>query len=372
MASAVRIAGRAQKAHNRIVRVLILFMAPVLFAQPAQTPTPVFTRENIVPLPGNRARTLSPGMVVELYGQHLAPETWCGANATPPAPYPVEVCGVRVLVGTSPAGLMFVGAGQVNFKIPADAPAEGSAPIQVCVRGVCSAPVAMKFRTHTFIGLRGTAAVHMPVWVEIDEPPPYEVQYPCADSPWSFDGYGFEVRRNGQLLAPAPMPKTTAGQVYPGPRRGGCRAAAELSALPLHLLYDFAQPGVYSVRFTATELTGPRKGTITCQSDWTDITVQPYSGAKRDEWLQSMAERVKSAPPEVLIADIIPSLLAWPDDKALAVLLPLAALPVPMGSPGQFARYALAAFSDDLLRRVIPPDRLLDYCPPDGHCRVAN
>jgi hypothetical protein len=104
---------------------------------------------------------------------------------------------------------------------------------------------------------------------------------------------------------------------------------------------------------------------------------------------------VKSAPPQALIADVIPSLLAWPDDKALTVLLPLLALPGPkaqiangiydpttgapfpngsdlMGYAGQFARASLAAFSDDLLRRIIPPDRLLSFCPPDGRCRAAN
>jgi hypothetical protein len=353
--------------------------APAMFAQPAQIPAPVFTRESIVPLRGNRAKLLAPGMVVELYGRHLTPEPWCGQNATPPAPYPVEVCGVRVMVGTSAAGLMFVGPGQINFKIPADAPAEGSSPIQVCVRGVCGAPVVMQFSTHkAFLRLRGAAAVHMPVWVEIDEPAPYEVKYPCEDSPWSFGGYHFEVRRNGQPLAQAPLPKTTIGQVVSVPARGGCRAAAEPSALPLHLLYDFDEPGVYSVRFTATPLVGPISGTTICQSDWTDIAVEPYVGSKRDEWLQSMAEKVKSAPPEALMADVVPSLLAWPDDKALTVLLPLFALPRPasgsdpMGDAGQFARYGLAAFSDDLLRRIIPPDRLLSYCPPDGRCRAAN
>src|ERR1035438_7771324 len=95
-------------AYNRIVRILAVFLAAaVLLAQPAQTPAPVFTRDGIVPLQSNAAKFLAPGMTVELYGQHLAPEPWCGQNATPPAPYPLEVCGVQVLVGTSPAGLMY-------------------------------------------------------------------------------------------------------------------------------------------------------------------------------------------------------------------------------------------------------------------------
>jgi hypothetical protein len=312
-------------------------------------------------------------MPVELYGQHLAPEPWCGQNNTPAAPYPLEVCGVRVMVGTSPAGLMYVGPGQINFKVPADAPAGGSAPVQVCVRGVCGAPVAVQVSSGSAgLRLRGTAAVHMPVWVQIDAPAPYQIKYPCADTPWSFNGYQFEVRRNGQPLSPAAPWKDTMGHAVMGP----CRAAAQPSALPLHLLYDFDQPGVYSVRFTAIAPINPTVPAF--QSDWTDIKVDPYSSSQRDQWLQSMAERVKSDAPEALIADVIPSLLAWPDDKALTVLLPLLALPAPMsasdqmGYAGQFARYSLAAFSDEVLRQVIPPDRLLSLCPPSGRCRSAN
>jgi hypothetical protein len=91
-----------------------------------------------------------------------------------------------------------------------------------------------------------------------------------------------------------------------------------------------------------------------------------------------MAEQVKSAPPETLIADVIPSLLAWPDEKALTILLPLLDLPAPsgagdkIGQAGQFARFGLAAFPDDLIRRLIAPDRLLNYCPPNGRCRADN
>ena len=353
------------------MRVLIVFLAaPVLFAQPPQTPAPVYARESIVPLPSNAAKLLAPGMAVELYGAHLAPEPWCGQNATPPAPYPVEVCGVRVMVGSSPAELMFVGPGQINFRIPAGAPAEGPAPIQVCVRGVCGAPVMMQFSAHTaFLRLRGAAAVHMPVWIQIDAPPPYQVKYPCGDTPWSFDGYQFEVRRNGQLLSQQPPPKDALGHAAMAIGPGSCAAAAQPSALPLHLLYQFDQPGVYSLRFTAIAPAGPNQGTTTCQSQWTDIAVDPYSASQRDEWLQSMAEQVKSASPQTLMADVIPSLLAWPDDKALTVLLPLLDQ---TAYAGQFARYSLAAFNDDVLRRVLPPDRLLSLCPPNGRCRIEN
>jgi hypothetical protein len=88
-----------------------------------------------------------------------------------------------------------------------------------------------------------------------------------------------------------------------------------------------------------------------------------------------MAEKVQAASPRDLIADVIPSLLAWPDDKALAILLPVATRPDAsdlMGLAGEFARAGLAAFDDATLRRVIPPDQLLDVCPPDGRCRGTH
>jgi hypothetical protein len=134
-------------------------------------------------------------------------------------------------------------------------------------------------------------------------------------------------------------------------------------------LYRFDQPGAYSVRITA------RKGAeILYQSDWTAIEVQPFSEEKRAEWLASMAAKVKSGNPRDLASDVIPSLLAWPDEKALAILLTI----IPDCTKGCvnqdffgdiYGREALAAFDDALLRRVIPPARLLQLCPPDGKCK---
>jgi hypothetical protein len=354
------------------VRALILLAAvPSLFAQAA--PAPVYTRESIRPGQGGDSKILAPGMVVEVYGQHLAPEPWCGASRTPPSPYPAELCGVRVLVGPSPAGLMYVGPAQINFTIPANAPAAGSAPIQVCVSGVCGAPVTMQFAARkAFLRPRGAAYVHMPVWIDVYQTTNEPVRYPCRITPWSFNGYRFEVRRNGQTVSPIPQ-AAAANSASPG----GCWDGAVSGRLPLHLLYDMDQPGTYSVRFTATRREGPTL-TVVSQSDWTDIGVAAPPASARDEWLQSMAEKAQSASPRDLITDVIPSLLAWPDDKALAILRPLAGRPAPkdasdqMGLAGQFARASLGAFDDATLRRVIPPDQLLNFCPPDGRCHRTN
>ena len=110
-------------------------------------------------------------MVLTLYGGHLAPEAICGQPRVQPA---LEMCGVRVLIGDSPAELLYVSSGQINFKIPGDVPAEGFAELRVCVGAVCSAPVSFWFSTRTaLLSLEKPASVRMPVWIHVDPPPPY-------------------------------------------------------------------------------------------------------------------------------------------------------------------------------------------------------
>lgn len=136
-----------ERAHNEVVRILILFLTACgLFAQ-SQAAAPKFTREGIRPARGN-PKALAPSMVVELYGTGMAPDPWCGQERMPKTPYPREICGVRVLVGASPSELLYVSATQINLKIPTDAPVEGSAPFQVCIAKVCSDPVTMPFSAH--------------------------------------------------------------------------------------------------------------------------------------------------------------------------------------------------------------------------------
>jgi hypothetical protein len=303
-------------------------------------------------------------MVLELWGRNLAPEPWCGAERIPKDPLPFEICGVRVLIGSRPAELMYVSSGQINLKIPADLLAEGSAPFQVCVASVCSAPFPMRFSAHTaLLKLAGPASVHMPVWIAIDAPSPYVVAYPCDESPWSFEGYEFEVRRNGRPLAALRPPDGSAPRIGATGRR--CTGPTLRSALPLHLLYRFDESGVYSVRLTAS-----KEGRTLYQSDWTDIEIEPFSQEKRDEWLRSLEGQASRRD----VYDVVSSLLAWPDEKALALLLKV----IPENIQGcvnydcvrlSFGKAALAGFDAGLLRRDIPADRLRQLCPPTGGCR---
>ena len=339
----------------------ILLVALAAFSAVAQPPQPIpyFTSNSIRPL-GNGTRLLAPDMVLELYGQNLAPDPSCGNERFPKPPLPLEHCGVRVLVGSSPAGLMYVSAHQINLTIPAGAPAEGSAPIRVCVGAVCSAPVMMRFSTYTaFLTLESPASVHLPVWIDVDAPSPFLISYPCAEWPWSFEGYDFEVLREGRPLGRLPRPPRLSG----GP--GSCLGHDGHGRFPLHLLYRFDKPGLYSVRLTA------RKGAdVLYQSAWTTIRIEPFSAEKRDAWLRSMEAQIGQHGLEY----VVPSLLAWPDEKALAIVLKI--IPENLSRCRDYdcvrlalGRSALAGFDDRLLRRVLPPSRLSSLCPPQGNCK---
>lgn len=339
----------------------ILLLAVLACAGQSTRPAPVFDRQGIGAV-GRSAQVLAPGMVLMLYGGHLAPQSVCGQPAVQPAR---ELCGVRVLLDTVAAELLYVGESQINFKIPEDAPAERYAPLRVCVGAVCSAPVSMWFSTRTaLLSLEKPAYVHMPVWIHVDPPPPYSVTYPCLNGPWTTPGYEFEVRRNGRSLDPAPQPP-------PPTKRAGaaqCDAPTGRSSLPLHLWYRLDEPGTYSVRFTAREADQSRY-----QSEWTDIVVGAFSEEKHDAWLQSLESEIEMNS-RGIVSDTIPSLLAWPDEKALAVLLKI--IPANTDVCTNFdcmklasGLAALAWFDDALLRAQVPAELLRHLCPLEGKCR---
>jgi hypothetical protein len=333
-----------------------LIFAALSFASQSTQPVPVFSSEDI----RRSSKLLAAGMVWELYGQNLAAQQTCGA-ANPP--YSTEICGVRVLVGSTAAELMYVSSGQINLKVRADAPDEGLVPFRVCVGEVCSEPVMMRFSKHTaLLSQEGPVYVHMPVWIRLDPPFPHHVYYPCGDWPWSFPQYEFEVRRNGRNLTPLPQPAAPASVGIAHDTRF-CEPSRGL--FPLHLLYRFDEAGTYAVRLTARN--GPE---VLYQSDWTDVQIEPFSERKREELLRSLEAKIQTADVKFAIA----SLLSWPDEKALAVLLK--AIPVNTTRCRNyecvrlfFGKAALAGFDESLLRGQVPRERLLVLCPPDGKCR---
>jgi hypothetical protein len=329
------------------------FVAFLLLAEAAlgQTGVPRFAREGLTQRPDGRPVLFSPGQIMTLYGDDLAPEAGCNQPIPPNGAYPPEACGVRVLVDGRASGLMFVGPKQINFKMPEEAPEEGSAPIQVCVRDTCSDRVMLRFSLRkAFLHLQGHAYVHMPVWIQVDQPWS-DIRYPYSIFPLNLGGAEFEVLYKGE---PFPQARTAISMC-------GSTAAPQDSPagrLPLHLIYRFDQPGTYSVRFTGRSYKYPGAIEIATQSDWTDIVVEPYSDAQRAGWLASEAAKARSASVGELVGDIIPSLLAWPDDGALSVLLTL--VDNPEGLVRELARSALELFDEDVQKRVIPANRWQD------------
>ncbi len=312
---------------------------------------------------------LRPGGILTIYGTNLGPHI-CGVPIPQNGPYPLDACGVRVTAGGKPAGLMYVDEKQINLKLPEGLP-DGEAPIQVCFGEVCSDAVAMRFSAHTaYLHLQGPAYIHMPIWMELELPYPYRAAYPCRLDPWDFrsttwdlyelDSYKLELRQNGAALAESPRP--SAGEwveKFPGCMSGFGFGPPD--RLPLHLAYRIESPGGYSVRLTVTS--GPASAVVV-QSTWMDIVVQPCPPGMRSAWLRSMADKIKTASARELIRDMVPSLLAWPDDKAFAVLFPVYSDWLRRRNCANqdcmvaaYLRSSLAAFDDGLVRRVLPAAR---------------
>ena len=349
------------------MRMCVGLVAAVLWAQS----TPQFK------LP---QRFLQPGEAIEIYGTNLGPATWCGVQLPPVAPFPTEACGVSVTVGGIAAGLRYVGSKQINVDLPRELP-DGPAPVRICVQNVCSEPVVKEFSTHTaFLSAAGPLYAGMPLWIEVGVPSPYRFAYPCRPDPWDFHGlrmdsmtavddYRMEVRRNGVPLDEAPAPNIERGW----PAKMGCMSgiggiSGSSARFPLHLAYRIDAAGTYSIRLTCT-----RDSKVVMESAWTDIEVQPFSQPEKEAWLARMEVRIESAPRSELVDDIVPSLLASPDESALRVLLPVYSDWLARGNYTNgdifivsYLRNSLAAFDREMLRRSLPAKIL---CPPDGTCR---
>ena len=108
----------------------------------------VYSARSIVPNGHHEPAPLIPGRIASIYGEHLGPETPCTGPADPlrretPNPlrpnqtlietqvFPEKLCDTQVRVGGVPAGLLYVSAGQINFKVPQQTPVSGTTEVQV-------------------------------------------------------------------------------------------------------------------------------------------------------------------------------------------------------------------------------------------------
>ncbi len=313
-----------------------------------------------------RQRLLEPGAIIEMYGTNLAPAPFCTEPIPAGGPYPTQVCGVRVTAAGFATGLLYVSARQINLKLPDGLP-DGPAPLQVCVRDLCSDPVMKQFSTHTaLIRVQEPVYAGMPIWVDVDMPPPNWLSYPCLTDPWDFRGNAMEVLHEGSPVVRAPKPHASDLQSSgPSP----CLFGGSQSRFPLHLAYRL-EPGVYSIRFSLY-----RDGEVALQSAWLDIEVKACPPAVRSEWLQSMTGKIKVASLRDLAGDIIPSLMASPDDQTLRVLMPLYSAQFLSGRGCSnldclfhwYIQNSLAAFDEATLRRNDPSGELVRRRPPQVH-----
>ena len=365
---------------RRSCAICVFLTVTGLLGQNADRPR--FAKDHVIPYGSGAPRLLTRGQFVSIYGYNLAPRKWCEEPHAQSAPYPLELCGVRVLLSGHPAGLMYVGAfgskyikaDQINFQVPADSPAEGMVPILVCVGEICSAPVEMEFTSKDILlSLKGEAYVRMPVWIEVEIPMNLRFSYPFSYCPWDFGGYEFEIRRDGRLLATVSKPECSKLRPY-SPVSGS-------SQLPLHLVHEFDSPGAYEIRLTGPLLTADlTKVARTGHSDWTSIIVQPHSEEEREVWLREIGEKAIKLSEWQQSGDVVISLLARPDEKALTTLLPFLR---PIGPAGPqrimfsgnlnevmhcIAPNALAAFPDAVLKKVIPAEWLKQLQAPSGWC----
>ena len=238
---------------------------------------PSYSERSILPRAAAKPVPLLPGMLVSIYGEYLGPSAACIGQVDARRIYPNELCGVRVLVGGRPAGLLCDSDTQINFEVPRDTPTEGSTTVQVIYGDRAGPAITMKLGLEpTAVTVEGEAFTDMPLWVKISLPPtaPEPVWYPSnVDDPSDFRCNEIEVRRNGQLLPRMALNTPIGGRI----RRGDpCRSIAVESnahpnALPVHLQYRFSEPGVYEIRYTQISLPfgsiEPRR--VLLRSQWT-------------------------------------------------------------------------------------------------------
>jgi hypothetical protein len=307
--------------------------------EPSPSGAPIFKSSSV--LFGNRSVPLAPGLALSIYGTNLGPAAGCEGQAdtehreTPSALvsnqnfvntliYPKQLCETQVLVGGIPAGLLYVQARQINFKVPQETPIQGTAELRVIYKGQSSKPVALPLGIETTtLSLASPARVGMPVWLKVQLP--YEqapwLQYPFMIFPASFGCNEIEVRRDGKLLTRI---ADMEAQAFMGVIIGGfpCGSIAFTSEphfkgrIPLHLQYRFDRPGTYEVRLT------PRNwvdGNTSVSTGWTRIEIPPGSAQERKRWL---TERSAHPPTQTadLLTDFLPSILGIPDDQSLLIL----------------------------------------------------
>ncbi len=337
---------------------------------------------------GSRPAPLAPGMLFSIYGANLGPTSGCeghadAQNRETPSPlrprqsfvetliYPKELCDTQVWIGGNPAGLLYVSAGQINFKVPQETPVQGTTDIRVIYKGQSSKNVAFPLGVETLtISQEAPARAGMPVWLRVKLPYEQEpsLQYPFMIFPAAFGCYEIEVKRDGKLL---PRIADLGSQAFMGITIAGniCGSVALSSEphfkgrIPLHLQYRFDQPGTYEVRLIERR---PGSQAPPVSTAWTRIEILPAGAGERQQWLADLIAHAPTSAAD-LLSGFLPDILGIPDDQSLAILTGY--LYHADRIVREYAMYGLTYWPEqqaaaavwDVMRDKGPTDAIVDY-----------
>lgn len=309
-------------------------IALMLLAEAAhgQTGRPYFTADRVLPFDSARSTPLSPGMILSIYGDDLGPEQSCQGWAdehhtetpNPAVPrqglmnrliYPTELCGVQVFIAEEPAGLLYVQAKQINFKVPQNVPLEGKGELKVVFQNQANTPVVVPLGMEKpKLTVEGVARVGSPLWIDVDMPYGWgSVVYPVSEEPNDFGCSRFEVRHNGVALLPIRLALGTffmrRGNFCSNGMTFAGHPPMHAGRLPLHLMYRFDKPGVYEVRYTRLSMSDSE---APIRSEWKSIQVlapQPAPGRAQSQ-----------TDPAEILSDSLPSVLGFSDAAGLSIV----------------------------------------------------
>ena len=267
-------------------------------------PHPFINPNGIVRADTSKPGLLSPGIVFSVYGRDFGPAAGCRGAAK-------ELCGVQVLLDGKPIEVQFTSDVLINARMPDAAPDRLVSLLIVIAPGGSSDPVEVRRLPETAtISLEGVARVEGPVWIHVELSRSQPVGYPAMVVPWEFGCDAFEVRKDGKPLDPIPVRMPAAAAPSSGCPQGA--PGLQKSRLPLHLQYEFDEPGAYEVRLSHYGDSSRRPGDIRAQSAWTPIEVLPA---------QPRIPLPSPDLPELIVTNFLPNLLAQRNDETLWILL---------------------------------------------------
>jgi len=227
------------------------------------------------------------------------------------------------------AGLLLLGAlVLVPWRLAHGEPEEKAVSVEPVETTLDGIPIENTVGKKPELTIKEPVYQNMPVWVSITS---VNIRYPFRSEPWFAWEHDFEVMRDGTPLQRI----KNAGQfpstfVFVGFSHNSINVPnAPAGRLPLHLWYRFDKPGMYRIRYIRHDdhWNGPGSlsvdgesnivpSKIVQASDWVTLEVKPYSAEERQTWQR---KQIANLPTDAgkLVGDILPSLLASPDETSL-------------------------------------------------------